>query len=309
MKHDRPGVALMLVLWLVVVLGAVAAAVVALSRADANVVVAYRSRAVARAAAESGADAMVVRLRGTYGGPGSPEERLRALPRLERELAREGPRALGQGRFQVALEDLSGRLAINAVDYPTLIRFFTLTAGSDRAERLAAAVLDWKDEDDSTRPDGAEAAEYEAVGSPYRPLNRPFQRIEEVPRLLGVDDSLAAVLRRTLTVYGGGPVNVNTAPAEVVAAVTGLDPAVARRLVSARELEPFLSLDALRTATGRESGAAGLSLAPTRLRIVSRGWAEGRPYTREVRVVVELRGWGGEGGPEIVVVGRDARDL
>lgn len=308
MRTDRRGVALMLVLWLVVVLGTTAAAVVALSRSDANTVVAYRSRTVARAAAESGLEETLVRLRRAFRSIPSETEASIALERVRQGLRDAGPRPLGGGRYQVAIEDLTGRIPINDADYATLLRLFTLTAGEDRAEALAGAVLDWKDPGDVPGPNGAEAAEYAAAGSPYRPLNRPFQRVEEVGRLLGVDDSLGAVLERLVTVHRAGQLNANTAEPVALAAATGLPLADAERLVRRRAATPFTDLEQVRSALGVESGYVPVSVVPETLLLVSRGWADGRPYTREIRAVVEIRGWG-DPDWEVVVVDREARDL
>lgn len=308
MRTSRRGVALVLVLWLVVVLAAITAAAVALSRSEANTVVAYRSRAVARAAAASGVEAAVALIRPDL-ARSEPEAQAGLLPRVRGELDSRGAWSLGTGRFQVAIQDLSGRIPINSADYMTLLRLFELTAGEDRAEELAARVTDWLDPDDSPRPGGgAEAAEYEAAGSPYRPLNRPFQRIEEVGRLLGVDDSLAAVLDTMVTVYGSGFVNVNSASAAVVQAATGMDPGTVNQLMGARPSAGFSDLEQVRAALGR-TGFVPVSVAPSRLMVVSRGWAEGRPYTREVRAVVELRGWANPDGPEAAIIAWEERDL
>lgn len=306
--RNRRGVALVLVLWLIVVLAATTAAAVALSRSEANTVVAYRSRAVARAAAASGAELAVVRLNGVLARAETLEEQVGILEQLRSELEVPEARELGAGRYLVGVEDLSGRVAINHADYVTLLRLFEVVAGERRATALTAAVMDWMDYDDRPRPDGAEAAEYAAAGSPYRPLNRPFQRTEELGRVLGIGDSLAAVLDTMVTVYGRGFVNVNTAPAGVLVAATGMDASAAEELVAARTGAGFRSMDQVRSAMG-ETGFVPVSVAPTRLLVTSRGWAEGRPFTREIRAVLELRGWGQVEGPEAVLVAWEERDL
>lgn len=309
MKSTRPGVALVLVLWLIVVLGAVTAAAVALSRSEANSVIAYRSRAVARAAAASGVESTVALLRGELDAAPDADTRLDVLRRVRTRLEQARPRTIGSGRFAVAVEDLTGRVPINEGNFVVISRLFRYVAGEERAPGLTAAVLDWMDADDSPRPGGAEAEQYAAVGSPYRPLNRPFQRVEEIGRVLGVDSSLARALDTLVTVHGRGFVNVNTAPAAVLVGAAGLDPAVADRLVRERAGGRFATLAEVRTALGPNTGFVPVAVAPSRLEIVSRGWADGRPYTREVRAVIELRGWTDQGGPSVIVTGWEERDL
>ena len=58
-RSSRRGVALMLVLWLVVILGVIAAEVLTGTRTSVAVAINTRARAVARAAAESGVEARV----------------------------------------------------------------------------------------------------------------------------------------------------------------------------------------------------------------------------------------------------------
>ena len=59
-------------------------------------------------------------------------------------------------------------------------------------------IRDWKDNVPRrragavARPDGAEAADYDRAGSPFRPANRPLQRLDELTRIKGFSDSLAA---------------------------------------------------------------------------------------------------------------------
>jgi hypothetical protein len=60
----------------------------------------------------------------------------------------------------------------------------------DEAERLADAILDWRDSDDLTRTDGAEADEYESSGVDYRPSNGPFKLLTELLLVRGVTREL-----------------------------------------------------------------------------------------------------------------------
>jgi hypothetical protein len=60
----------------------------------------------------------------------------------------------------------------------------------DEAEQLADAILDWRDPDDLTRTNGAEADDYEARGLDYKPSNGPFNLLTELLLVRGVTGEL-----------------------------------------------------------------------------------------------------------------------
>jgi len=90
------------------------------------------------------------------------------------------PHRMADGWYEARVYDACGRIDINQADLTTLSR---LTGD----EAVAAAVIDWRDEDDSTvTPDGAEASYYESLPYPYRPRNGPFQTTGELLLVRGV---------------------------------------------------------------------------------------------------------------------------
>jgi general secretion pathway protein K len=110
---------------------------------------------------------------------------------------------------------------------------------------LVNAVTDWVDADDKVSdPGGAEDAWYLAQPIPTLAANAPVRRIGEL--LLVRDVGPASMAGARLFVTALDPptaVNVNTAPAEVLAAtVAGLDAAAAASLVASRAKTPFTSV-------------------------------------------------------------------
>lgn len=57
-------------------------------------------------------------------------------------------------------------------------------------EDVADAILDWIDEDDETRPYGAESDYYPTLATPYDPANGPLRSVEELLLVRGVTPSL-----------------------------------------------------------------------------------------------------------------------
>ncbi len=103
---------------------------------------------------------------------------------------------------------------------------------------LADTLADWIDADSEPQPrSGAEDAYYLALDSPYLTANRPLIDVAELALVRGFDDNVRARLRPFVTALPlTTPVNVNTASAEVIAAVIeGLELGAAQALVAQRE--------------------------------------------------------------------------
>ena len=111
---------------------------------------------------------------------------------------------------------------------------------------LLNAIADWVDADDETT-DGGGAEDSYYVGRPGAPslaANAPVRRVAELVSVRGADAVLIARLRPFVDALDAPtPINVNTAPAEVlVAAIGGLDASGAAALVASRTQTPFASI-------------------------------------------------------------------
>ncbi len=105
-------------------------------------------------------------------------------------------------QLQVRLVYERGKIPINFIDEPTVTRLFEQQGldGSALA-RARDSLLDWLDDDDEARPDGAEAADYAAEG--IAPRNGPLRSVEELARVRGIGPDLAARLAPIITVSPG----------------------------------------------------------------------------------------------------------
>jgi general secretion pathway protein K len=107
---------------------------------------------------------------------------------------------------------------------------------------LAAAVIDWIDPDaEVTYPGGAEDMDYLALDPPYRAGNRVLTTVDGLYRIKGFDAATVERLRPFVTALPQAtPINVNTAPAEVLAAaIAELPLDQAQALVTARKGKHF----------------------------------------------------------------------
>ncbi len=225
MKSAQTGAALILVLWVSALL-AVLAGAFAISARTENLQARYLfESARARAIAEAGLAWAVVQAREV-----DPETRWIADGRAY-EVEFEG------ATIELRLHDETGKIDINFADQQLLMSLFQQAGGLDQqdAERLAAAVIDWRDADDLLTPGGAEGPEYEALGLPYGPKDGPFDTVDELQQVAGMDYSLFKKLEPAITVYSSRPTpNPAFAPAEALAALPGMTSDLAQQFVEQR---------------------------------------------------------------------------
>lgn len=136
---------------------------------------------------------------------------------------------LGEGDYSISsgsdseeygLTDEESKININTADTDTLKRLFELVAeiSSNEASALAASVVDWRDADSLSAPDGAEESYYGFLNPPYPCKNSDFQVLEELLVVKGFTSELYEKIQGFITVYGEGRVNINTASLPVILA-------------------------------------------------------------------------------------------
>src|SRR5881296_4103625 len=165
-----------------------------------------------------------------------------------------GRQPLGAGWVEVHVEDEARRLDLNAPELADAVPRLLTLLGLD--PRLADALADWTDADDTPRPHGAEREWYLAQAPPLVPRNAPFASVGELALVRGIDAAALARLRPHVTVAGEHAVNPNTASREVLLAVIQ-DAAGVDRLLAARR----------RGAIAAEDVAALLAGAPDTVRL------------------------------------------
>jgi type II secretory pathway component PulK len=232
---SRDGFALLAALWLLIAISAIGLELSIRSRGHrlqvANAVDASRLRAVADGGIETAyaiLEGRVMALR--RDGETDPNRLIdpwgdfvsgSASPRgdaEERERARRLPRDMS-----LRLEDAGALLNLNLAGEEQLRRFFlAFRLDLGQADRLAQAIADWRDADGFRRGRGAEADDYAREGLPGVPANRPFDQLEELRAVRGMDDRLFARVLPHLTLIGSGRVNLNQASEEVLLSLPGM---------------------------------------------------------------------------------------
>lgn len=127
-------------------------------------------------------------------------------------------------------------------------RFTRLFAMLGIPAATLAAISDWIDADDVAQEGGAEDAWYGREADASLAANAPATRIDELARVRGMTPSVMTRMMPFVTsLPPETPVNVNTAPAEVLGALLdGIEPSALALLVARRTAHPFVAPDDFR---------------------------------------------------------------
>ena len=152
------------------------------------------------------------------------------------------------GDVMGVIEDRQGLYNLNNLSKngissaPDIAQFQLLLNLLGLPTELAVALADWMDRDSETQyPGGGEDAYYLSLPLPYRSANRPLIELGELSRVKGFDERIIGRLRPYVSVLPASlPINVNFAPAEVLAAmIPDMSLSDARVLVQQRRGKPF----------------------------------------------------------------------
>ncbi|NPA95799.1 MAG: general secretion pathway protein GspK [Thermodesulfobacteria bacterium] len=97
---------------------------------------------------------------------------------------------IGGQTVAFSIEDERGKLDINKATEDELVDFFEGFLGKGQGKDLAAAILDWRDNDDDERPGGAEKDYYLSLEPPYEPANGKFVLLEQLLLVRGVNPEI-----------------------------------------------------------------------------------------------------------------------
>lgn len=156
----------------------------------------------------------------------------------------------------IKVEDLSGRLSINALageDNQSFreiwIRFLLCghfaVKDRDQAEALVDALVDWLDEDDEALEQGAEGSYYQGLETPYGCRNGKMRSVEELllvkgmtPAIVYGDEDRKGLIDFVTVADTEGKINLNFAPLPVLLALSAdMTDKLAQELITYREDE------------------------------------------------------------------------
>lgn len=295
------GVALIVVLWVTVLLTVMAGGFTAIVRTEARGLVNYQDESQAYFLARSGVNLAIKRL---------IDERIdggvfKGTPMAKRWLTDSAPRKFligDDGFVEISISDESGKLNINDSESKSLKNLFrVLDLDEDTANIIAASILDWLDDNNFHRLNGAEDDYYGALSEPYESMDAPMTTVEELLWVRGVTPEIfygesggreEAGLRKLFTVYTHKKtVNINSASVEVLTSLPGIDISVAQRIVLERREREFKSVHELSEVGAElsvELGNRASFLSEGFYTIVATGGFSDSPISQTVKAVVEI---------------------
>jgi len=133
--------------------------------------------------------------------------------------------------FKVMIQSEGARLNLNYIllkDHREILENLFTQWGLkvDEADRVADCLHDWVAPGDLKSLSGAKADDYASAGLSQRPTGKPFTSYAEVEEVMGMDLVIKAHAnwRDSFTLWSSGPLNINEAPPDLIAAVFSLEP-------------------------------------------------------------------------------------
>jgi len=196
--HPRQGgIALLLVLWVLTLLTIIAVGLTATQRTESALARSQLASARFHAAAEAGISWTILNLL----APASAfdEEAEAWVPDAEAR-----PWSFGGQYLEIRVFNEASRIDLNRASRDLLESLLkAVEVPEDEASAIADAIEDWRDTNDLKQLNGAEDDDYEDAGRPYGAKDAPFDSVDELQLVLGVDRDLYRALAPALTVDSG----------------------------------------------------------------------------------------------------------
>jgi general secretion pathway protein K len=227
MSDRRRGIVLVTVLWLIALLSALAMAASITFRGFAGVIALDQHRVQAEALLTAGVEAAVAAVNVLGDTP---------LDELDTTIT------LSTGSVRAHMSDEGGRIDIGRAPVEVLAGLFrSVGVHAQEADAIAQAIVAWRK---PAAPDQANAAHpAQAAGTPDKGAQKadtetPFTDIRQLALIPGMPPQLVSAIAPLATVYGSATVNPLTAPAQVLAALPGVEASRARSFVQMRRNLP-----------------------------------------------------------------------
>jgi general secretion pathway protein K len=210
-ERERAGFALIIVLWTLVLIAFIVAALLGTSRTELRIAGNLTTNAVVAAAADGAVSHAIFALLAP-----DPKQRW-PLDGGEHDFK------VGDCDVSVNVYDDAARINPNVAS-PAMLEALLRITGSDpaTARRLAAAIGAWVGSSGVARPPNALLAEYREAGRDYAPPGQPFETIGELRDVLGMTPSIFAAIRPHLSLFTGAEPNAAHADSVVTAVLAAL---------------------------------------------------------------------------------------
>ncbi len=168
----------------------------------------------------------------------------------------------GDGVLTIQIVDEEGKFPANSIVFQNgethdkmYAAYLRLVEAAGFSDDLADTLADWIDIDDEPRPMGAETYDYYSeLDPPYSAKNAPLDSVDEMMLIKGYTQQVYGKLSPLVTVYSDGLININTAPREVLMALSrDITAELADRAIEYRNNTPFQNTADIRNVSGFET--------------------------------------------------------
>lgn len=318
------GVALIIVLWVITILGVIALEFCFAMRTELNITKNFKEEVQLYAMAEGGIHRAIAELVLKH-DPRIQQMKKNAtgeeIPSEKKEWMADGrlyTLPFDQGVNEIRIMGEAGKVNINAVPEKTLRTILTqLGLEGEKRDIVADSILDWRDPDDFMRLNGAENDYYQSLKEPYNCKNGNLDSVEELLLVKGVTPELfygrKAIkkeeegasekppadrigLKDIFSIYSlGGQIDINCATLPVLRVVLGIPKDLAQRILKAREEKGFQHqqdllqrVPDLAPFMGEIAGLITYQSALPFYTIESRGKSKDQTSTRGLKVIVKI---------------------
>ncbi len=311
------GIALFMVLWVLILLSAIATEFCFAMRTEVNMVRNFKEQTTAYYIAVAGLNRAIKEL---VRNEASPEKK-KLLPDGEEETGDTKERwrmntdippvSFGDGAFKVHIGNEAGKINLNTASQ-SLLKMMLNGFDLDEQEKnvIVDSIMDWRDENDLHRMNGAENDYYQSLKEPYECKNGDFDTVEELMLVRGVTPeifygglkSMASVFqdsgsrskksRRLSRKAAGTKICINAATASMLRSLPKMTEESVRLITDFRKEADFKSLGEVSTLLGADIYAAispHITLDPSSYyEISSVGAVEGSPTRQAISMIVEI---------------------
>jgi general secretion pathway protein K len=316
--RNEKGVALILILWVVILLSVIANTFAWMIRTEAQAVSNFQGETRAYYLARGGFQRIILELM-------KNKENLKqeAVEKWLKIDGRVNTISFIDGYAEVRVFDEGGKVDINAASRDDIMRILAaMNLDMEDKDVIADSILDWIDENNLHRLNGAEDDYYRSLSEPYGSKDAPFSTVDELlwvrgmtpeifynkaisqsanPELASLEGEDASSgeeirfrngLESIFTVFtSSNKVNINTAPLILISSLPGISEEMAKRIVALREESPFKDMGDLmgRVVFPPESGKF-ISFSPSgvySIEIVGR--LNGSHVRRSFKSVVKIK--------------------
>ena len=285
--RDDRGFALLAVLLVLAMLGALGAEFAYSMRLEASAVRTYRDGIVGGHLAEAAVAQAMRELAGNWAFVVADDHGELVFYSGDRAPMAQPARhevALGPGHFSYRLRDEEALLNVNTAQ-PGRMEALLDLMGAQREQRdqIVDSIQDWRDANDEARPNGAESEYYGKLKVPYRTRNGNLESINELLQIRGVTPALfygvdgQTGLGDVLTVRTVGQVNINTVSPLIMRAL-GLSEAEVTTVLQSRREAPYLTVPGT-------FGGRGFAVTTRTFRVYAEGIVHGRVAARITAVL------------------------